>query len=84
MAHVKAGGRARQGTPRKGRRLGVKASTGQPVRTGNIIVRQRGSTFLPGTGVRMGRDYTLFALKDGQVNFRTLKGRKMVEVVKNE
>ncbi|HUW24280.1 MAG TPA: 50S ribosomal protein L27 [Patescibacteria group bacterium] len=81
MAHVKAGGRARQGTPRRGRRLGIKVSSGRPVKVGSIIVRQRGSTFLPGIGVRVGRDYTLFALKGGQVNFKTLKGRKIVEVV---
>jgi len=81
MAHVKAGGRARQGTPRKGRRLGIKASGSQSIEAGTIIVRQRGSTFLPGTGVRMGRDYTLFALKNGRVNFKTLRGKKMVEVI---
>jgi large subunit ribosomal protein L27 len=81
MAHVKAGGRARQDTPRKGRRLGIKISSGRPAEAGRIIVRQRGSAFLAGEGVKMGRDFTLFALKKGQVNFRTLKGRKIVEVV---
>ncbi len=81
MAHVKAGGRARQGTPRKGRRLGLKVSGSQPVEAGKIIVRQRGSTLRPGTGVRMGRDYTLFAIKNGRVNFRTLRGKKIVEVI---
>jgi large subunit ribosomal protein L27 len=81
MAHVKAGGRARQGTPRKGRRLGIKAFGDRPVEAGNIVVRQRGSTFLPGAGVGMGRDFTLFALRSGRVNFRTLRGKKMVEVI---
>jgi len=81
MAHVKAGGRARQGTPRKGRRLGIKAFGNQPVEAGKIVVRQRGSTLMPGAGVRMGRDYTLFAIKNGRVNFKTLKGKKRVEVI---
>lgn len=81
MAHVKAGGKARQGTPRKGRRLGVKLAGGQTVGPGNIILRQAGATFLPGLGVKMGRDYTIFSLKDGRINFRTLKGKKIVEVV---
>lgn len=80
MAHTKTSGRARQGTPRKGKRLGVKIYKGQPVKAGQIIVRQRGSTFLPGKGTSLGRDYTLFALKSGVVNFKTYKGRKVVEV----
>jgi len=81
MAHVKAGGRARQGTPRKGKRLGIKAFGGEKVQAGEIIVRQRGSTFHPSTGTKMGRDFTIFALKAGVVNFRTLNGKKLVEVV---
>jgi large subunit ribosomal protein L27 len=81
MAHVKAGGRARQGTPRKGNRLGVKTFGGQVVAAGDIIIRQRGSSFHPAAGAKMGRDFTIFALKNGKVNFRTLKGRKIVEVV---
>lgn len=81
MAHVKAGGRARQGTPRKGNRLGVKVFGGQAVGPGDIIVRQRGSSFHPSFGTEMGRDYTIFALREGKVSFRSLKGRKLVEVV---
>jgi len=81
MAHTKAAGKARQGTPRKGRRLGIKAFGGQVIKAGNIILRQRGSSFHPGLGTKMGRDYTIFSLKDGKVNFRTLRGRKLVEVV---
>lgn len=81
MAHTKAAGKARQGTPRKGRRLGIKAFGGQVVKAGNIVLRQRGSSFHPGLGTKMGRDYTIFSLKDGKVNFRILKGRKLVEVV---
>ncbi len=81
MAHTKAAGKARQGTPRKGRRLGIKNSCGQTVGAGDIIVRQRGSTFLSGKGTKLGKDYTIFSLKNGKVSFRTLKGRKMVEVI---
>lgn len=81
MAHTKAAGKARQGTPRKGRRLGIKAFGGQVVKAGNIVLRQRGSSFHPGLGTKMGRDYTIFSLKEGKINFRTLKGRKLVEVV---
>lgn len=80
MAHVKAGGRARQGTPRKGKRLGVKAYGGEKVKAGEIIVRQRGSSFHPSAGTKMGRDFTIFAVKEGVVNFKVLKGRKLVEV----
>ena len=81
MAHVKSSGRARQGTPRKGRRLGIKVSGGQSVKTGQIILRQAGSSFRVGLGTNAGRDFTIFALKDGVVNFRTLKGKKLVEVI---
>jgi large subunit ribosomal protein L27 len=81
MAHTKSAGRARQGTPRKGKRLGVKVFGGQTVQPGDIIVRQRGSTFHPAEGTKMGRDFTIFSLKDGKVNFRVLKGQKLVEVV---
>ncbi|MCL5090393.1 MAG: bL27 family ribosomal protein [Patescibacteria group bacterium] len=81
MAHTKSAGRARQGTPRKGRRLGIKIYGGQEIKNGQIIVRQIGSTLHPGEGAKMGRDFTIFALKDGKVNFRVLKGKKMVEVI---
>jgi len=81
MAHTKAAGRARQGTPRKGRRLGVKVFGGQRVSPGDIIIRQIGSTFHPASGTKMGRDFTIFALKEGKVNFRVLFGKKIVEVI---
>jgi len=80
MAHVKSTGRARQVTPRKGRRLGIKIFGGQAVKTGQIIVRQSGSSFHAGQGTKAGRDFTIFALKDGTVNFRTLKSKKIIEV----
>ena len=76
-----AGGRAHQGTPRKGRRLGIKIGGGQILKTGQIIIRQIGSSFHAGKGVKMGRDFTLFALKNGKVNFKIQKGKRVVDVV---
>ena len=81
MAHVKSGGRARQGTPRKGRRLGLKLSGGQPAKTGDIIVRQIGSSFHSGEGTKTGKDFTIYSFRDGKVNFKIKKGRKFIEVV---
>jgi len=81
MAHTKATGKARQGTPRKGRRLGVKASSGETVSAGSIIIRQRGSSVHSGSGTKMAKDFTIFALKNGKVNFKTQKGRKYLEVI---
>ena len=74
MAHKKAGGSSNNGRDSAGRRLGVKKSGGQSVIPGNIIIRQRGTKYYPGTNVGMGKDHTLFALKDGIVEFK--KGRK--------
>ena len=83
MAHKKAGGSSRNGRDSIAKRLGVKRYAGQPVLAGNILVRQRGSTFHPGPNVGMGKDYTLFAKADGVVKFE-VKGprkRKLVSVV---
>jgi large subunit ribosomal protein L27 len=80
MAKTKAGGKARQQSPRPGKRLGVKIFGDQAVKEGNIILRQRGTKFHPGEGVGMGRDHTLFALKDGLVQFIKRQGRKIVAV----
>lgn len=81
MAHKKAGGSSRNGRDSAGRRLGVKLYGGQEAVAGNIIVRQRGTTWWPGQNVGMGRDHTLFALVDGQVSFRKgLKGRTFISV----
>ncbi|UXU74629.1 MULTISPECIES: 50S ribosomal protein L27 [unclassified Paracoccus (in: a-proteobacteria)] len=82
MAHKKAGGSSRNGRDSAGRRLGVKLYGGQQAVAGNIIVRQRGTTWWPGANVGMGRDHTLFALTDGQVTFRKgLKGRTYISVL---
>lgn len=69
MAHKKGLGSTRNGRDSESKRLGVKAFGGQLVTAGSIIMRQRGTKIKPGDGVGMGRDYTLFALKDGYVSF---------------
>jgi len=81
MSKVKAGGKTAQGTARPGKRLGVKIFGGQKVVPGNIIVRQRGSKFYPGEGVGMGKDHTIFALKEGIVSFFTRMGKKYIKVI---
>jgi len=79
MAHKKAGGSSRNGRDSAGRRLGVKKFGGEAVLAGNIIVRQRGTKWYPGSNVGIGKDHTLFALTDGRVSFRDGKlGRKYV------
>jgi len=81
MAHKKAGGSSRNGRDSAGRRLGVKKFGGQDVVGGNIIVRQRGTKFYPGSNVGLGKDHTLFALTAGRVRFHDGKlGRKYVSV----
>ena len=81
MAHKKAGGSSRNGRDSAGRRLGVKKFGGQEVVGGNIIVRQRGTKFYPGTNVGLGKDHTLFATAAGRVRFHDGKqGRKYVSV----
>lgn len=80
MAHKKAGGSSRNGRESESKRLGVKRYGGEQVLAGNIIVRQRGTAFHPGVNVGVGKDYTLFALVDGQVQF-TVKGPKRQRTV---
>ena len=77
MAHKKAGGSSRNGRDSAGRRLGVKKFGSEIVVPGNIIIRQRGTKFHPGLNVGMGKDHTIFALVDGYVKFKELKGKKM-------
>jgi len=82
MAHKKAGGSSRNGRDSAGQRLGVKRYGGQVVKAGNILIRQIGSTVHPGKNVGMGRDYTLFALIDGVVQFQRYgKDRKKVSIL---
>jgi large subunit ribosomal protein L27 len=81
MAHKKAGGSSRNGRDSAGKRLGVKKFGGEAVIPGNIIVRQRGTKWHPGTGVGMGRDYTIYAVVEGHVAFRKTRNRTYVGVV---
>ncbi|NMB69891.1 50S ribosomal protein L27 [candidate division WWE3 bacterium] len=83
MAHTKSGGsKAGQGGNVAGKRLGVKIGGGSLIKTGQIIVRQRGRVYIPGKNVDMGKDFTLFALADGVVEFVwETKKKKKVNVV---
>ncbi len=83
MAHKKAGGSSRNGRDSHAQRLGVKRFAGQEVLAGNILVRQRGTEFHPGTNVGIGKDDTLFALVTGKVKFE-IKGprsRRTVSII---
>ena len=77
MAHKKAGGSSRNGRDSAGRRLGVKKFGSEAVVAGNIIIRQRGTKFHPGSNVGIGKDHTIYALIDGHVKFNQVKGKKM-------
>ena len=82
MAHKKAGGTSKNGRDSVGQRLGIKAGDGQLVTAGSIIVRQRGMTFLSGTGTGLGHDYTVFATVEGKVKFdHKTKDKKRVRVI---
>ena len=86
MAHKKAGGSSRNGRDSEGRRLGIKKYAGQKVLAGNIICRQRGTKYFPGKNVGLGKDHTIYALKDGIVEFNraTEKSKVFINVVENE
>jgi len=82
MAHKKAGGSSNNGRDSVGRRLGVKKFGGEQVIAGNIIIRQRGTKYIPGKNVGLGKDHTIFSLIDGQVVFSRQSGaRPVVNVV---
>ena len=78
MAHKKGEGSVKNGRDSQSKRLGVKIYGGQPAASGNIIVRQRGTVYHPGKNVGVGKDFTLFALSDGVVEFRKTKNDKSV------
>lgn len=80
MAHKKGASSSRNGRDSNSQRLGVKRFGGQQVNAGEIIVRQRGTHFHPGEGVGRGSDDTLFALREGTVEFGTRKGRRVVNI----
>ncbi len=82
MAHKKGGGSTRNGRDSNSQRLGVKRFGGETVTAGSIIVRQRGTSFSPGTNVGLGSDDTLFALTDGVVHFKKFsKAKKVVSII---
>ena len=80
MAHKKGLGSSRNGRDSNPKMLGVKIFAGQQVRAGSIIVRQRGTRFRPGSGTGLGRDDTIFALRDGRVEFRRSGERRFISV----
>lgn len=81
MAHTKQAGAVKGNRDSIAKRLGVKLYAGQKATRGNIIIRQKGTKFSPGVGVDMGNDFTIFAIADGVVQFKTRKGKKIVEVL---
>ncbi|MEE2704376.1 MAG: 50S ribosomal protein L27 [Myxococcota bacterium] len=80
MSHKKGQGSTRNGRDSSGQRRGIKIYSGEPVIAGNILVRQLGTRVHPGRGVGMGRDYTLFALRDGQVRYYQSRNRNLVSI----
>jgi large subunit ribosomal protein L27 len=81
MSTHKAAGKTKQHVSPAGKRLGVKRTHSQAVVSGEILVRQRGTTFHAGKNVKLGRDHTLYALSDGLVTFSKKLGRKFISVV---
>lgn len=81
MAHVKAVGKANQKANRPGQRRGVKVYGDQKIKVGEIIVRQVGTKFHPGKGVKIGKDFTIYAIRPGIVKFTKKLGKKMVNVI---
>ncbi len=81
MSKTKGGGSTRNGRDSNAQRLGVKAFDGEAVKTGSILIRQRGTKFHPGLNVGIGKDDTLFALTEGTVKFGSRKGRKLVDIL---
>ena len=80
MAHTKAQGSVKGNRDSRAKKLGIKLYAGQKAINGNILVRQKGTKFFAGNGVSMGKDYTLYAVIDGKVSFKTQKGKKFIEV----
>ncbi|WP_185855505.1 50S ribosomal protein L27 [Blattabacterium cuenoti] len=84
MAHKKGSGSSRNGRDSIGKRLGIKVYGNHNIKNGHIIVRQRGTKFLPGRNVKMGKDHTLYAIKDGLVYFKKIKKNKSVISIINK
>lgn len=81
MAHTKAGGSTDNNRDSVAKRLGVKLYGGEKTKVGSIIVRQKGTKFHPGKNVKIGKDYTIYAMSVGTVLFKTLKGKTVIDVV---
>jgi large subunit ribosomal protein L27 len=81
MAHKKGAGSTKNGRDSIAKRLGIKVYGNQAIKAGGIIVRQRGLTFKPGKGVSVGKDYTIFAVQDGTVQFQSAKNTKFINVI---
>ena len=81
MAHTKAQGSHKGNRDSRPKMRGIKLYAGEKAKAGSILVRQMGSKFFAGDGVIKGRDFTLFASTEGKVNFKTLKGKKYIEVI---
>lgn len=80
MAHKKGGGATKKNRDSAGKRLGVKIFGGQVAKAGSIIARQRGTKFYPGNGAELGKDHTIFALREGKVAFRQKLGRTFIDI----
>lgn len=83
MAHTKAGGTTKKNRDSIAKRLGVKKYGGEIVSSGNIIIRQRGTKYHPGLGVRIGNDDTIYSVTQGTVEFKKRVGKMIVSVVNN-
>lgn len=81
MAHKKGAGSTKNGRDSNAQRLGVKRFGGEKVRAGNILVRQRGTKFKPGSNVGCGKDFTLFALRDGIIKFDYDNGKQRISII---
>ncbi len=84
FAHKKGGGSTKNGRDSQAKRLGVKAGNGKEVTAGSIIIRQKGTRFYPGKGAGIGKDYTIFALVNGQVEFINAGNKKFVNIIENK
>lgn len=83
MAHKTGGGSTRKNRDSVSKRLGVKVYGGSKVESGNIIIRQKGNKFYPGIGTKQGNDYTIFAISEGQVEFKKKQNKIFVSVLNN-
>ena len=81
MAHTKAGGSTNNNRDSVAKRLGVKVYGGQKAQNGSIVVRQKGTKFHPGKNVRLGKDFTIYAVAEGTVDFKTRNGKVVVDVI---